>query len=146
MAEQEVPGGLSGRLGRFLEEYPARPFSWEDHHCVGFVAAWVLEETGVDHMSGWTPIPGATARSSYRAIRRLAESLPALVSKHLCTLPQGAAFAQLGDVVFLPSGNERGALGICAGRSSAFLNHAGGIIYRPTLDATLSWRLTRDQV
>lgn len=130
-------------LTSFLDGYRLRPFSWRDHNCVTFASDWITFATGRELLPDWATTSGDSARSVYRAVRRNGGTLPAAVSAQMHTEAQAAAFAQLGDVVFMPTARERGALGICSGRQSIFLTLEGGIIYHPTLQSTLSWRLPK---
>lgn len=128
-------------LERFLEQQPSEAFSWSSRHCAHFGAQWVRELRGVDPLPDWATSEGATARSLYRRAQKEAGGLPEAVTKFTGVQPRSAAFARLGDLVLLPTGQHRGALGVCAGRKSAFLGMNGGIIYHPTSSATLCWPL-----
>ena len=144
MAHEEVPRNLSlsRKLDNFLRDYQAGPFDWKTHNCGHLASSWVLYATGREVSLGYENPETANARTVYRAVRRAAGDLPGLISQQLGSAPKGAAFARAGDILLRPTGEQRGALGICAGLKSAYLGPDGTIIYLPTLDGTMAWRLT----
>ncbi|MCA0175240.1 MAG: hypothetical protein LCH73_02965 [Proteobacteria bacterium] len=128
---------LAIELGLYLSQR-TQPFDWATANCVHHAAGWV------DHIEGSRllaalPEP-ATARAAMRAVVHHGGWVAA-VTHALGREPVAPALARLGDVVLLRLGGGAHALGLCAGRTTAYIDAAGACVHLPTLDGLVAWHL-----
>lgn len=129
---------LAVELGLYLTQGMQRPFSWPLANCVHFAAGWVDRIEG-GALLATLPQP-ANERAALRAMARHG-GLEAAVTRALAREPVPVALARLGDVVLLRLGRGTPALGLCAGRTTAYVDLAGACIHLPTLDGVVAWHL-----
>lgn len=116
MRPQDWPSLLEG----YVEQSRRAPFAWGTHDCVTFTCGWFRLMTGRD---AFAPFRGkyATENEAHRLM--IANDVHGMeeAGRFLFGEPRkGNAHLQRGDLVY-----AEGALGICVGAKSVFLNEEG---------------------
>lgn len=128
---------MARSIAAVLADYLAQcaPFDWRHHNCAQFAAEWVRIVEG-----GRPASPGVSgAREAIRAAAALGGTLLDATTAQLGRPPVSAAMARAGDVVMINRPNLQ-ALGLCAGRTAAYLT-ASGVAHIPIAEASVAWHL-----
>jgi hypothetical protein len=128
---------MARSIAAALADYLAQcaPFDWRTHNCAQFVAEWLERMEGVRPES-----PGLSGPlDARRAALALGGTLSDATTVQLGRLPLPAAMARPGDVVLIDRPDLQ-ALGLCAGRTAAYLT-ASGVAHIPIAAASVAWHL-----
>lgn len=130
----------AAQLSEYIERAAEREFEWNRRNCAHFVAAWVQEREGADLLGkvadGVVDKMGAARRII--ALGGLGSAVTTLMARP----PIPVAYAQVGDIVcvFGEGGNH---LGLCCGRTAAFLAEGKGIVHVDIGQALMAWPVGR---
>lgn len=128
---------MARSIAAALADYLAQcaPFDWRTHNCAQFVAEWL------ERMEGIRPAaPGLSGPlDARRAALALGGTLREAATVQYAREPVPAAMARPGDVVLIDRPDLQ-ALGLCCGRTAAYLN-ASGVAHIPIAAASVAWHL-----
>ena len=126
----------------YIEACAEDQFSWNWHNCAHFTARWVLTVEGEDVLGSV-----ADCVDSLLGAARRVESLGGLLAatdKIMNRKRILASMAQIGDIVAIADG-ERRLLGICCGRTAAFLGAERGIVHVGMEAVLAAWPVGRKE-
>lgn len=126
-------------IDSFLASRSTTPFDWTTANCCHFGFAWMEFATGSNPYAELPAVNSAT--SAMRLIKSLGGSLKDAMTTVLRREPVSPMLARPGDLVLIDSTEDVGAIGICAGRTSIFLDKAGTRVSIDTLNVACAWRL-----
>lgn len=134
MRPQDWPALLDG----YIEQARPKPFVWGAHDCATFSAGWYALMTGCD---SYAPFRGKYASENGAARTMVSFGLDGMLAVGGFMFGphhERPAFATRGDIV--AAADEFGVigLGVCVGKSGAFLSQAG-FRFRPFRNFLAVW-------
>lgn len=130
---------LARQLDAYLAAHARAHFDWRTLNCCHFAAGWLALVTGARPMDGLPETPAA--RDALRLVGSHVGGLAGAVTQRLARASVAPALARLGDIVLAPTGADGAAVGICNGRTAAFMTLEEGLTFLPMASATHAWRL-----
>lgn len=121
---------------KYIEKSFTEKFEWGKLDCVLWVAKYVEEVTGIDHIGDHL----GTYSSKYEACKKLLElgfdGVPDLIDNYLSPVLD-VRLCKRGDIVFC---SKKNALGICNGKNSFFLSEEG-VVAMSTMACDKAWKI-----
>lgn len=129
-------------LKAYLDGARTRSFAWGENDCILFAAGAVEQMTGIDTASEFRG-KYKTEMGAARLLRKLAPSgLPHAIARALGAEEISPLQAWRGDVVLIPIGDGKSAVGIVDLRGTAVVSVGEvGVEYRPLSAAVKAWRV-----
>lgn len=139
---------MGPRLSEFFDEWRDEPFSWQNHHCLIFIARACHFQTGrwpvdVTWLQCDTEMTAKRRLAAYRedfGARSIPDILDDYFKRSTCIPPDGSIVAKCSD-----AGQGTGmACGIVSGDRGVFVDHDGLQFVKLDPLTDLYWNITDD--
>jgi len=130
--------GWESRLSSVIESARRLPYVLGEHDCFRVACLAIEALTGIDH---WPQFRGyRTRREALAAIARHGSTFEAAGDWFFGSPRVPARRARRGDLVALADAAGEKHLGVCLGRTAAYLA-PGGLVFLPVKSALCAWRI-----